>query len=197
VLSAARPPSGVRPVAATGPSVAGSEVQVLTSGLKLRGQPGDVKQAVRERAIDTVLNAASMLADMWDDFRRRDRFFKYKAAIVATWAVLSITSFFVAFPSDSKNRLGARLVMAGDASRPVYMIVNDSGDTWHEVTVIANNRYRTAVGLVEPRGGTLTFIPKQLKGDQDTAPPSDLQISDLQLRTDDGSAWLMKEGELR
>jgi len=199
VLSAARPPSSMRPAASSGSSPA-AEIQARSSGLKLRGQPADVKQALREGAIDTMLNAASTLADVWDDFRRRDRFFKYKAAIVAAWVVLSITSLFVAFSGsllDSKNRLGARLVLAGDASRPVYMIVNDSSDAWHEVTVIANHHYRTAVGMVEPRGGTLTFIPKQLKGDLDTAAPADLRISDLQLRTDDGNAWLMKEGELR
>ena len=53
----------------------------------------------------------------------------------------------------------------------------------------------TAVGTVDPKGGTLTFNPKQLKGDKDTAAPQDLRITDLQLKTDDGHAWLIKDGE--
>jgi hypothetical protein len=208
VQSAART-SGSKgaPLDATPPASSGShmaamspEIQARTSGLKIKPEAGDVKQRLREGALDTVLNAASILADTWEDFRRQDRFFKYKAAIIAAWVFLSVTSFFVAFPGsmfDAKNRLGARLVDTTVNDLPVYMIVNDSGDAWREVTVVVNGRYRTAVGTVEPNGGTLTFNIKQLKGDNDQAAPLDLVITDLQLRTDDGNAWLKKDGELR
>jgi hypothetical protein len=207
VMSAARTsgskgaPLGASPAPASGShSPLPVEIQARTSGLKLRAEPTNVKQRLRETALDTVLNAAGILADTWDDFRRQDRFFKYKAAIIGAWAFLSITSFFIAFPGsmfDAKNRLGARLVDTRVNDRPVYMIVNDSSDAWREVTVVVNGRYRTAVGTVEPNGGTLTFNIKQLKGDNGIAAPHDLVITDLQLRTDDGNAWLKKDGELR
>lgn len=205
VMSAARnsgskgAPLGASPVPGSGTHAA-SEIQARTSGLKLRPEAADVKQRLREGALDTVLNAAGILADTWDDFRRQDRYFKFKAAIIGAWVVLSLTSFFVAFPGsmfDAKNRLGARLVDTKVNDRPVYMIVNDSSNAWREVTVVVNGRYRTAVGTVEPNGGTLTFNIKQLKGDNDVAAPLDLAITDLQLRTDDGNAWLKKDGELR
>ena len=206
VMSAARNSGGKAALGATPPQVSGShpavasEIQARTSGLKLKPEAGDVKQRLREGALDTVLNAAGILADTWDDFRRQDRYFKYKAAIIGAWVFLSVTSFFVAFPGslfDAKNRLGARLVETTVNDRPVYAIINDSGDPWREVIVVVNGRYRTAVGSVEPNGGTLTFNIKQLKGDNDAAAPQDLAITDLQLRTDDGNAWLKKDGELR
>jgi hypothetical protein len=157
-----------------------------------------MKERLREGALDTVLNAAGILADVWDDFRRSDRFFKFKALILGSWLFLSISTFFVACPGSNtvgENELGARLVMAGDAARPVYMIVNDSDDPWREVTVIANGTFRTAVGSVDANGGTLTFTPKQLKGDRDVAAPPDLKIRDLELRSEDGDVWLLKDGE--
>src|SRR4051812_7715619 len=192
------PALGASPPVSTGSRAAASaEIQARTSGLKLRSQPQDVKQRLREGALDTVLNAAGLLADTWDDFRNRDRYFKYKAGIIAAWVFLSITSFFIAFPGSAANRLGAHLVKTEVAGRPVYMIKNDSRSAWHEVTVVVNRSYRTAAGSVEPNGGTLTFNLRQLKGDNDTAVPPDLPIRDLQLRTDDGDVWLIKDGEER
>ncbi|HVE84019.1 MAG TPA: hypothetical protein VND93_14275 [Myxococcales bacterium] len=209
VLSAARPPtsSGRAALGAAPPSPSGAyvsplspEIAARSSGPKIKAQPKDVKQALREGAVDTILNAAGILADTWDDFRRQDRYFKYKAMIIGAWAFLTITSFFIAFPGsglDAKNRLGAQLIEAGDKDRPVFMIRNNSRSPWREVIVVANGHYRTAVGTVEPNGGTLTFIPKQLKGDNDIAAPPDMKVTDLQLRTEDGNAWLKKDGEAR
>jgi len=191
-LSAARPSLGGTPVTASNP-----EIAARTSGLKLRSQPQDVKQRLREGALDTVLNAAGLLADTWDDFRNRDRYFKYKAAIIAGWLFLSVTSFFIAFPGGGGNHLGAHLISTEVAGRPVFMIKNDSGSAWREVTVVVNRKFRTAVGTVEPNGGTLTFNLKQLKGDNDAAASPDMRIQDLQLRTDDGDVWLIKDGEPR
>jgi hypothetical protein len=183
---------GAAPVTASNPDIA-----ARTSGLKLKAQPQDVKEALREGALDTVLNAAGLLADTWDDFRNRDRYFKFKAGIIAAWVFLSVTSFFIAFPGSGGNRLGAHLISTEVAGRPVYMIKNDSRSAWHEVTVVVNRKFRTAVGTVDPNGGTLTFNLKQLKGDNDVAAPPDMRIQDLQLRTDDGDVWLVKEGEPR
>lgn len=197
VLSAARTSGGRAALGDTPATASNPEIAARTSGLKLRSQPQDVKQRLREGALDTVLNAAGMLADTWDDFRNRDRYFKYKAAIIAGWLFLTITSFFIAFPGTGGNHLGAHLISTEVAGRPVYMIKNDSGSAWHEVTVVVNRKFRTAVGTVEPNGGTLTFNLKQLKGDNDVAAPPDMRISDLQLRTDDGDVWLIKEGEQR
>jgi hypothetical protein len=198
VLSAARPPTASRAALGAAPVMASNpEIAARTSGLKLKAQPQDVKQALREGALDTVLNAAGLLADTWDDFRNRDRYFKYKAGIIAGWLFLTVTSFVIAFPGEGGNSLGAHLISTEVAGRPVYMIKNDSGSAWHEVTVVVNRKFRTAVGTVEPNGGTLTFNLKQLKGDNDVAAPPDMRISDLQVRTDDGNVWLIKDGEQR
>ncbi|HEY8210339.1 MAG TPA: hypothetical protein VIG99_22800 [Myxococcaceae bacterium] len=195
-VSAARPPLGASPPVASNPRIS-AEIQARTSGLKLRSQPQDVKQRLREGALDTVLNAAGLLADTWDDFRNRDRYFKYKAGIIAAWLFLTVTSFSIAFPGTGSNHLSAHLIQTEVAGRPVYMIKNDSRSAWREVTVVVNKHYRTAVGTVEPNGGTLTFNLKQLKGDKDTAAPVDMRIQDLELRTDDGDVWLIKDGEER
>jgi hypothetical protein len=186
-----------RPAGAAPPSV--PPIHARTSGLKLKPQHADVKQRLREGALDTVLNAASMLRDVWSDFRSSDRYFKFKALILGTWVVLTLSTFAVACPEslDARNRLGARLVLAGEETRPIYMLVNDSDDPWEDVIVVVNGKYRTAAGRVEPKGGTLTLTPKQLKADNDAAVPPDLRIRDLQLRTSDGETFLMKEGELR
>ncbi len=145
-----------------------------------------------------LLNGAAAVRDTLSDLRSRDRFFKFKAGIVGAWALLSVTSIGIACPSGALSRsanLGARLVLAGDDTHPVFTIFNDGTEPWTDVTVIVNERYRAAAARVAP-GSNLTLTPGQLLGADGTAAPSDLQVQALEVRTGDGDEVLMADGEL-
>lgn len=147
-------------------------------------------------AQEAALNLAGLLRDAVADFRRRDRFFKYKAAIVAAWVVLSVASVAVGWPRSalSAGRLGARLVLNTQVRPPIVMLLNEGREPWDDVTVIVNGRYRASPGRVQP-GGSITLTPKQLMGDNGVLAPSDLAIRDLALRTREGQVTLLEAGE--
>jgi len=152
---------------------------------------------LRAGAESTALNVVAILRETWEDFRNSDRYFKYKAVILVAWAVLSLSGIGVACPAPSVHRdptLGARLVMGAESEHPALVLHNESDAAWQDVLIIVNGRYRAAISHVEPHA-FITVTPKQLMGDNGKLAPSDLQATDVELRTRKGSARLLQHGE--
>jgi hypothetical protein len=159
--------------------------------------PKDIKQRLKVEAENAALNAVGALADAAKAFNRSSRYFKYRIYIVLAFAFLASSTFWAACPSNPlapQNDLGAVLVIAGDSSRPVYMVKNESNDAWTNVMLIANKEFRAISPRIDA-GGNFTITPKQLIGDNGKLAPPDMKIVDLQIKTDDGSNVLLKNGE--
>lgn len=197
---------------AQGPSSSGAAPR-SSSGERLRAvsaarmQPikaaplpqGPLSARLKDGAADTALNVFGILRDLVDDFRSSDQFFKYKALIVVAWLALSGATLFVACPGGQgpQNNIGARLVTSRVADTPVFMIVNDSGEEWTDVTVVVNNSFRAAVARVggAPPDNNLTLEPKKLLGEAGKPAPADLKVMSLVVRTADGEAQLVHNGQ--
>jgi hypothetical protein len=156
------------------------------------------KERLKEGAAETALNAAGILRDLVDDFQNSDRFFKYKAAVLAGWLLLSVTSLGVACPgSDSKSvgSIDARLVISDVAGQRVYLIKNDSEGTWENVSVVVNQNYQTTAAQIAPYGD-IGLSPRLLV-DPNTgkSAPSDLVFSQIEVHCDQGAAVLLKGGQ--
>ena len=159
--------------------------------------PKDIKQRLKVAAENTALNAVGALSDFAKAFNRSSKYFKYRVFIVGALAFLAASTFWAACPSNPlapQNDLGAVLVVAGDASRPVYMVKNESTDPWTNVVLIANKKFRATSSRIDA-GGNFTITPKQLIGDNGMLAPPDMKIADLEIRTDDGSNVLLENGE--
>ena len=154
--------------------------------------------AVREGAADAALNVVGVLRDLWGDFRRSDRWFKYKAAIVGTWLLLSAVGVGVACPGGfgGSNTLGARVVRSQVLDTPVFMIVNESGEAWEDVVVVVNDTYRAAVPRVsaDHPDNNFTVESRKLLGEGGAPAPADLEVTKLQVRTSRGRADLIVDG---
>jgi hypothetical protein len=159
---------------------------------------GDLAAKLKDTAEDQALNAVAVVKEGWAGFLRTDRFFKYRALIVASWLGLAAVGLVIAWPEEGihTTRIGARLVMGEDPQHPVYMLMNESDEPWTQVLVIANGQWRAAADRVEP-GKELAVTPKQLVGKDGAAAPADLHLTDLELRTHKGRAVLMRKGELQ
>ncbi len=153
---------------------------------------------LKASAANTALNVAGLLRDTWSDFKRSDRFFKYKAIILASWVFLSFASIGVACPGTSEpgNDLDAHLTLAGDQDRPVYMIANEGKQGWVNVVVVMNGQFRKAVAQVPP-GGNVTVTANQLTDAAGTAAPPNLHVRELSLETQDGAITLIEGGKPR
>ncbi len=206
---AGRRPSSPSITPPGGPALAGQRQQAPKSGPGRRPPPpagkalgegappkSDVRQRLQAEAANTALNVFAILRELWDDFRSSDRYFKYKALIVASWVLLSVTGFAVACPgSPNRNtNFGAKLIVSEPGGRRIYMIKNEGKQTWENVRVIVNGEYQVATPKIEP-GNDLVFGAKQLMGANGRLAPEGLAVSTLELRTSEGDATMIKDGQ--
>jgi hypothetical protein len=164
-----------------------------TAPLQKGKAEGPLGKRLAGEASNQLLNGLSILKEMLGDFRQQDRFFKYKASIVAGWLALTVASFAIACPGSSVETgdMDARLVLSDKLDRPSLTIWNESKEPWQDVTFIVNGEYRAAVAAVAA-GEFVTLTPKQLIGPAGAA-PSDLRFQTLQMRSRDDSADLTKD----
>jgi hypothetical protein len=160
-----------------------------------------LQSRLRDGAENTALNVVAILRETWEDFRNADRYFKYKASILAAWAVLSLVGVGVACPgapvvARGSSSLGARLVVGEEMEHPAYVLSNESDRAWEDVVVVVNHAYRAAISHVEPKA-FVTITPKQLMGDNGKLAPFNLRATDIELHTRKGNVVLLERGELR
>ena len=152
---------------------------------------------LRVNAKESVLNGAGVLRDTWADFQGSDRYFKYKAAVIGIWFALTVTSVAVACPPGSglgNNPFGARLVIAGEAKSPIFMVKNDSTDPWQDVEVVVNGEYRSTASHVEAQR-EITLSPVLLYNGSGARAPSDLRILEIVVQISDDKVTLLKGGQ--
>jgi hypothetical protein len=157
---------------------------------------GPLSRRLKSGAEDTALNVVSILRELWDDFRSSDRFFKYKAFILAGWLALSGVSVVVACPGGTggpKNALGAQLVKTSVGD---LVIVNNSGKAWTDVVVVVNGQYRLAVGRVvaDASDKYLPLEAQKLLGDNGKPAPSSLPMHRIHVTAKEGEAELSADG---
>lgn len=155
------------------------------------------KEQLQEGAIDVLLNSLSILKEVAEDFRNSDRFFKYKAAVLFSWFLLSVTSVGVACPgggSRGSNDIDAHLVITGDLSAPTYSVTNNSAGEWQDVEIIVNGNWRMTAAQMAPND-MLTLSPRMLIDPNGNPATSTLRITDIMVRTADGEAVLFEHGK--
>ncbi|MBZ4423118.1 hypothetical protein K8638_42440 [Myxococcus sp. RHST-1-4] len=154
---------------------------------------GPLGKRLAGEASNQLLNAVSVLKEFVADFRQRDRYFKYKASIVAGWLVMSAASFAIACPGSSVQTgdMDARLVLSDKLDRPSLTIWNESDEPWQDIVVTVNEQYQAAVPSVAP-GEFMTLTPKQLMGTTGAA-PADLRFTSLRMRSRNDSADLTED----
>jgi hypothetical protein len=160
------------------------------------GAGGPVSARLKGGAENAALNVVGMFRDTLTDFQRSDRFFKYKAFVIAGWLALSGTSIVIACPGSGgpHNTLSAKLVQAMDVGRPVLMISNTGTKDWTNVVVVVNGSYRAAVGKVTA-DNSVTLEPKNLLGEGGAAAPESLKVKDVVVQAKEGDAELLSNGQ--
>lgn len=155
------------------------------------------KAAVREGAIDVLLNSVSILRDIAEDFRNSDRYFKYKALVLTVWVMLVATSVGVSCAGGPEgNSFGARLIVAGDQVDRAYMIKNDSEDEWESVQVTVNGKYYVTAEKLRPYGD-ISLSPRHMFDEAGKEAPNTLVISEIHLSCNEGDAYLLRGGQLQ
>jgi hypothetical protein len=181
---------GTQPRAATSPGMRAVSA-ARAAPLEKPKPEGPVGKRVAAETTNVLLNAFSILKEQIAEFRASNRYFKFKAGIVAGWVALSVASLAIACPGRSLDTgdMDARLVLSDKLDRPSVTIWNESKDVWRDVTIIVNEQYRAAVAEVQP-GNFVTITPRQLLGGDGVTAPADLRFQSLKMRSPDDNADL-------
>lgn len=147
--------------------------------------------------LDGILNARSIALEMLGDFRASDRFFKYKAAVVASWLALSLLTAVIACPSaevGSSNSLDARAwvqkVDALDRKITAIALENQGDEDWGDMLLKLDNSFTAALPGLRARGGKTVITLEKFVGVEGNSPPLDLKPQQLEIRCNRGSVML-------
>lgn len=144
---------------------------------------------LREGAGDLAFHTRRFFEESLDDLRRRDRFFRLKAGVLAAWIALSLVAFAIATGGTTDpagNGLGAYVALTRTAMGWGLLVDNRSDEAWTSVRVILNDEWiheRMAIGPNEK----VVLGPGQFhrKGE---AAPLELEIESVHVAADEGSA---------
>ncbi|WP_257460193.1 hypothetical protein [Archangium lipolyticum] len=157
-----------------------------------------LSQRLKSESANVALNAVSVVKEKVEEFRQQDRFFKYKAFIVAGWVLISAVTVGATWARGTKDTgdFGATLVEYRE--RSTVMIMNKSEEPWTDVLVIVKDargaEWRASVARVEP-ASEVTITPKQLLGSGSKAAPANIDIKGVEMRTSEGRATLLENGK--
>lgn len=125
-------------------------------------------------------------AQFADDFRRADRFFKLRLAIVSAWAILSVATLWGACSTGGAgNPLGADVQLNRDSIMGAQLLVrNESKAMWEDVVLTLDDGWTYAQDTMRPNDLVVLSVTSFRKGD--LAPPRDYVPRSLALRCDKG-----------
>lgn len=165
--------------------------------VKIAPGPRPRKEAIQEALLDGVLNAKAIALEMVADFKASDRYFKYKAAVVASWIALSLLTIGIACPSaevGSKNNLDARAwvqkVDALDRKITAIALENEGEDDWGDMILKLDDTFTAALPGLRARGGKTVVTLEKFVGAAGDSPPLDLKPRRLEIRCDRGTVVL-------
>jgi hypothetical protein len=104
-----------------------------------------------------------------DDFRRSDRFFRMRLAVVGTWVLLSLATLWVACPSSGPtNSLGADVQMLRESlvGGQQLLVRNESSEIWTDVVLTLDDGWRFEHRTMRPHDQLVLSMNRFRRGDQ-------------------------------
>lgn len=135
-----------------------------------------VKEGVRDLARGAIGAAGDLAADLAEGYRKSTRYFKLRAAVIGSWALLSVVTLWAACPSSGPtNSLGAKFQLLlrsepGVLTGSQVLVENDSGRMWRDVVVTLDGGWRYEKKTVRPQDKLVVSIA-QFQKDGASAPP--------------------------
>ena len=140
--------------------------------------------------------ARDLAADLTEGFRKSDRAFKLRSAVVGTWVVLALVTFWVACPSTvgpGHNALGAVVQLEPESFMGTQIGVhNDSDRHWTDVVFTLDDGWRHEERTVRA-GDRVVLSMEKFTADGRQA-PRDLKPRRLQIDCEQGHVTAQLQG---
>jgi hypothetical protein len=174
-------PAGPRAGPPPRPSAPPAPGGVKGAARELAREGAQAAQRVREMAKDfapVAQRAATAARDVAKDFaqdlaegvRRSSRYVRMRAAILASLAVVTLASVWIACPSSGPtNDLGAEVKLGESFLGTQILVRNESGDLWTDVSITLDGGWKLERRTVRP-GDELVVSVAQFTKDGAYAP---------------------------
>lgn len=147
----------------------------------------DRKFDPKEWAIEAFYTVKELVAQFVEDFRSRDRYFKYKVGIIAAWLAVSTGTFAISCGGGPREtRLHAHAQVTQVADDTTLLVRNDSGDAWREVRLTLNGKFTAYTPEIKP-GDKFVLAVKQFVGPEGKVPARDMKPLTLRVTCTDGT----------
>lgn len=130
--------------------------------------------------------AKDLASEVAEGIRKSDRYTRMRAAVVGTWAVLALVTFWVACPSTGPdNSLGAVVQLLPESIMGTQILVhNDSDRLWTDVVFTIDGTWRHARKTI--RGGDKVVLSAEQFARDGEAAPRDLKPGVLVIECEQG-----------
>ena len=133
--------------------------------------------------------ARAQVGQWLESFRRADRFFKMRAAIIGSWVLISAVTLWAACPSSGpSNSLGAEVQVLRDSlvGGQQLLVRNESTDMWTEVVLTLDGGWRYQHKTVRPHDQLVLSMGNFSR--QGQTAPRDLKPRRLTIECEQGRA---------
>jgi hypothetical protein len=149
-----------------------------------------VKEGVRDLALGAVAAAGDLAGDVALGYRKSSRYFKLRAAVVATWVLLAGVTFWAACPpSGPANSIGAKAgLLAGSIMGSQVFVENESDRIWLDVVVTLEGGWRYERRTVRP---SESFVVPTSRFTRDGAPaPASVSPRTISIECSEGKVTM-------
>jgi hypothetical protein len=146
-----------------------------------------VKEGVRDLARSALGAATDVATDVASGYRKSNRWFKLRAAVVGTWALLALVTIWGACPSSGpQNSLGAKAkLLASSLMGSQVFVENESDQIWRDVVVTLEGGWRFEKRTVRPSESFVVPTNRFAK-DDGTAAPAGLSSRTITIECSEG-----------
>jgi hypothetical protein len=95
--------------------------------------------------LDLLRSFREFVLRLIEDFRRSDKYFKYKTAVIVGYAVIAILTLVIFIPGGELNQINAEVTLGkGEIFRDRYFLVSNlSTSEWKDIILNINKTYTT------------------------------------------------------
>jgi hypothetical protein len=149
-----------------------------------------VREGVRELALGAIGAAGDLASDVAEGYRRSTSYFKLRAAVIGTWALLSVVTLWAACPSSGpSNTLGAKFQLLLRSEPGVLMgtqvlVENDSSAVWRDVVITLDGGWSYEKKTVRPQDKLVLSLSQFRK--EGSVAPAELEPRSIALECSEG-----------
>ncbi|MBN2497957.1 MAG: hypothetical protein JXR96_25410 [Deltaproteobacteria bacterium] len=137
--------------------------------------------------LDLGTGIKEFFGNLVEDFRESNRYFKIKVGLIVLYVCTGVATAAVFIPPGPLNEIGARVRMSKSFMGGRYVsVTNESSDTWKEIVVTLNGRYKSRYPILRP-GKKKAFRFDKFADDAGEPPQGDLRVMKLRVDCSEGA----------